>query len=70
MDPITAYIRILCEPQKRDPDQEKLRAGEREMIGLILRCCPPQQLEIESNRRLTLPVELSKVLADSDLTSP
>jgi len=70
MDPITAYIRILSEPQKREPDQEKLRAGEREMIGLILRCCPPQQLEIESNRRLTLPAELSNILQGSNLTSP
>ena len=71
MDPITAYIRVMWEERtKLDPVEEELQAKERGMLGLILRCCPPQQLEIDANRRLILPVELSKILERSHLVSP
>jgi hypothetical protein len=53
-----------------DPAEEELRANERKTLGLILRCCPPEQVEIADNRRLTLPKELAKILERSKVVSP
>jgi hypothetical protein len=58
------------EQTEADPVEEEMRAQERGTLGLILRCCPPEELDVEVNRRLTLPVELSKILGKSHLTSP